>query len=50
LPRTLKEVGIGGDQIDQLAKWTLDDFWAPTNPIPLTDAAQVKAILEMVVI
>ncbi len=49
LPRTLKEVGIGGDQIDRLSKRTLDDFWAPTNPIPLINAAQVKSILEMVV-
>ena len=49
LPRTLKEVDIGADQIDKLSKRTLDDFWAPTNPIPLMDAAQVKSILEMVV-
>ena len=49
LPRTLKEVGIDRSQIDGLAKRTLDDAWAPTNPIPLTDAAQVKSILEMVV-
>jgi alcohol dehydrogenase class IV len=49
LPRTLKDVGIGGDQIDKLSKRTLDDFWALTNPIPLKDAAQVKSILEMVV-
>ncbi len=49
LPRTLKEVGIDEDQIEQLSKRTLDDFWAPTNPIPLTDPAQVKEILKMVV-
>lgn len=49
LPRTLKEVDIGGDQIDKLSKRTLEDFWAQNNPIPLTDAAQVKSILEMVV-
>ncbi|KAE9379727.1 Dehydroquinate synthase-like protein [Stipitochalara longipes BDJ] len=49
LPRTLKEVDIGEDQIEKLSKRTLDDFWAATNPIPLTDAAQVKSILEMVV-
>ena len=49
LPRSLKEVGIGEDQIDKLSVRTLDDFWAPTNPVPLTDAAQVKSILETVV-
>ncbi|TAQ90324.1 hypothetical protein B7494_g1346 [Chlorociboria aeruginascens] len=49
LPRTLKEVGIGQDQIDTLSKRTLDDAWASTNPIPLTTAAQVKSILETVV-
>ena len=49
LPRTLKEVDIGEDQIDRLSRRTLADFWAPTNPIPLTDTAQVKSILEMVI-
>jgi alcohol dehydrogenase class IV len=49
LPRTLKEVGIDKSQLDALSKRTLEDAWAPTNPIPLTDAAQVKDILEMVV-
>jgi alcohol dehydrogenase class IV len=49
LPRTLKEVGIDKSQLDALSKRTLEDAWAPTNPIPLTDAAQVKEILEMVV-
>lgn len=49
LPRTLKEVDIGGDQIEKLSERTLDDFWAPTNPVPLTNAAQAKSILEMVV-
>ncbi|KAG0649278.1 Dehydrogenase FUM7 [Hyphodiscus hymeniophilus] len=48
LPRTLKEVDIGEDQIDALSVRTLADFWAPTNPIPLVEAAQVKSILEMV--
>lgn len=49
LPRTLKEVDIGEDQIDALSVRTLADFWAPTNPIPLLEPAQVKSILEMVV-
>jgi alcohol dehydrogenase class IV len=40
LPRTLKEVGIDRSQIDSLSQRTLDDAWAPTNPIPLTDAAR----------
>jgi len=49
LPRTLKEVGIGRDQLDALSERALEDFWAPTNPIPLLEAAKVKEILEMVV-
>ena len=49
LPRTLKEVNIDRDQIDRLSRRTLDDAWAPTNPIPLTTPEQVKSILEMVV-
>jgi alcohol dehydrogenase class IV len=49
LPRTLKEVGIDKDQIDALSVRSLHDAWSPTNPIPLTEAAQVKEILEMVV-
>lgn len=47
--RNLKEVNIEPEQLDKLAKRALADFWAPTNPIPLADAVQVREILETVV-
>ena len=49
MPRTLNQVGIKEDQIPPLSKRALDDFWAQDNPIPLTEASQVREILEMVV-
>ena len=48
-PRTLKDVGIGRDQVDQLAEHTLKDHWAYSNPVPLVKKEQVLEILEMVV-
>lgn len=49
LPRTLTELGIDVGNISALAKNTLEDFWAPTNPVPLLKASQVQEILEAVV-
>ncbi|KAJ7648852.1 hypothetical protein B0H17DRAFT_1172259, partial [Mycena rosella] len=48
MPRTLKEVGIGRDKLDQLAEYSLLDVWSATNPAPLKEKAQVMEILEMV--
>ena len=48
LPRSLHELQIGRDIIPALSKRALDDFWAPSNPIPLLEAAQVQEILEAV--
>ncbi|KAJ9610805.1 hypothetical protein H2200_005582 [Cladophialophora chaetospira] len=48
LPRTLTELGISHKEIAGLSKRALDDFWAPTNPIPLVKAEQVAEILETV--
>jgi alcohol dehydrogenase class IV len=48
LPRSLSEVGvIGEDKLEALAKNTLKDFYARTNPIPLKTPEQVMEILEM---
>ena len=47
-PRTLKDVGVDAEIIPALAKRTLDDAWAPTNPVPLKEAGRVQEILEMV--
>lgn len=48
LPRTLTELNVSSDKISALAKRALDDFWAPTNPVPLVEAIQVQEILEAV--
>ncbi|KAE8445288.1 hypothetical protein EG329_013526 [Mollisiaceae sp. DMI_Dod_QoI] len=49
MPRTLKDVGIGNDQLDALAENCLKDPWLKTNPIPLTKKEQVLEVLDMVV-
>ena len=49
MPRTLKDVGVGRDKLDLLAKNTLTDPWAPTNARPITKEEEVLEILEMVV-
>ncbi|KAJ6556806.1 putative Fe-containing alcohol dehydrogenase [Mycena vulgaris] len=48
MPRTLAEVGVGRDKLDQLAEYTLLDSWADSNPVPLKEKAQVMEILEMI--
>jgi alcohol dehydrogenase class IV len=48
LPRSLGEMGIVQEDIPGLSTRALDDFWAPTNPIPLLKAEQVSEILEAV--
>ena len=49
MPRTLKDVGVGRDQLDGLAENSLHDRWCVSNPVSLTDKRQVLDILEMVV-
>ncbi|KAF2476672.1 Dehydroquinate synthase-like protein [Lindgomyces ingoldianus] len=49
LPRTLTELEVSRDLIPDLSKRALDDFWAPTNPVPLLKAEQVQEILETVI-
>ncbi|KAJ7136850.1 putative Fe-containing alcohol dehydrogenase [Mycena epipterygia] len=49
MPRTLVEVSVGRDKLDQLAEYSLLDVWSAANPVPLTEKAQVMEILEMVV-
>lgn len=48
LPRSLGEFDIAADMIPGLARNTLEDFWAGTNPVPLVDTAQVEEILNAV--
>ncbi|KAJ7254964.1 hypothetical protein B0H12DRAFT_1114332, partial [Mycena haematopus] len=48
MPRTLKDVGVGRDQFDKLAEYSLLDVWCTSNPVPLTEKTQVMDILESV--
>ena len=47
MPTSLKEVGIGEEQLDVLAEKTLKDHAALTNPVPLKTKEQVLEILDM---
>jgi len=49
MPRTLKDVGVERDKLDQVAINTLTDPWAATNAQPIEQKEQVLEILEMVV-
>ena len=49
MPRSLKEVGVGRDMLEQLAEGSLEDRWCRSNPVPLRERGQVLEILEMVV-
>ncbi len=45
LPTRLRDCNISRDQLFSLAKECLNDKWLETNPIPLTDAAEIERIL-----
>lgn len=49
MPRTLKEVGIGRERLEELAVNSLKDPWLETNPVPLRTKEQVLEVLGMVV-
>ena len=49
MPRTLKDVGVGREKMNSLAKNALQDHWIKTNPKPIDSEGQVMEILEMVV-
>ncbi|MEQ9518014.1 MAG: iron-containing alcohol dehydrogenase, partial [Parvibaculum sp.] len=46
MPRTLKEVGVTPDQFSLIARNTMHDFWARTNPRTVADASDILGILE----
>jgi maleylacetate reductase len=47
VPRTLSEVHITTDaQLDAVAQAAMEDPWIATNPRPITQAAQVRELLE----
>lgn len=49
LPRSLKEVGVGREELPALAEGSLSDRYCRSNPVPLREGGQVMEILEMVV-
>ena len=49
MPRSLKDVGVGGDKLDGLATESLQDRWCKTNPTPLKTKEQVMEILQLVI-
>lgn len=52
MPRTLNDVGMGReklDDLDDLAVKCFKDAWLRTNPVPLLEKKQVLDILEAVV-
>lgn len=48
MPRTLKEKGITGEKVHELARMSLKDTWLATNPVPLTSEEEVLKVLSMV--
>lgn len=46
MPRTLDEVGVREDQLQQIAEYTLTDLWGKTNARPIENADQVMEILR----
>lgn len=48
MPRTLREKGITGEKVHELARMSLKDTWLATNPVPLTTEHEVLKVLEMV--
>jgi len=47
MPRSLTAVNVSVDQLDHIAAYTMNDFWARTNPRPIREAADVRQILEL---
>ena len=48
MPRSLESVGVGRENMDDIAESCLNDPWCKTNPVPLIDKTQVLEILAMV--
>jgi alcohol dehydrogenase class IV len=49
MPALLREVGVGRDKFDVIARNSLKDPCCVVNPVPLKEETQVLEILEMVV-
>ncbi|KAL6712869.1 hypothetical protein ACLMJK_009581 [Lecanora helva] len=49
MSRSLKDVGIGRDKLDELATSSLTDHWCKTNPKSLAEKEHVLEVLDMVI-
>jgi maleylacetate reductase len=47
MPRSLGEVNVDEDDLLQVAHYTMDDFWARTNPRPINDYQDILEILKL---
>ena len=46
MPRSLQEVGVAEADLERIAEYTMEDFWARTNPRPIEGPSDVMAILR----
>jgi maleylacetate reductase len=46
LPRTLRDVGVRQEQLDQIASGSMHDRWVHTNPRKIDGPAAVRALLD----
>jgi len=46
-PGSLRDVGITEDQLDVIAKGSLENMMVRSNPRPITEAGQIREILDM---
>jgi maleylacetate reductase len=46
MPRTLPEVGVRPEHLENIATGTLSDIWGRTNPRPIESAADVMTLLH----
>ena len=46
LPGRLRDANVSRDLLPRIADESMLDMWIPTNPRPITDVAQVLALLE----
>lgn len=47
MPRTLAAVNVGQDRFQEVAQKTMHDFWARTNPRPVSEAADILQVLQL---
>jgi maleylacetate reductase len=47
MPRSLREVKVGAEHFDRIAKQAMGTPWVPRNPRKIEGPAQVREILEL---